>query len=434
MRALLYGDGSDPDAASASSDVRPELLDRVLRQPVRVAELDEPICEGEGDVVLAPRLAGVCGSDARLLLGEFSEGDLDNPMAAFSVLPFVLGHEVVAEVLDTCSATSIQPGARVVLNPWLSCAPRGLAACAACTRGDLAQCERFLEGCIGPGLHVGVAADAPGAFATRLRAHDSQLHVVPDGVDDRSAVLADPFSVSLHAITRTPPPERGRALVVGAGALGTMAVAVLRRWYPAVEVAVLTRYEHQRAAVARLGAAIAIDHEPREVALEELARWSGAQLRPALAGLPMSYPGGVDVVYDTVGTAESLELSVRALRMRGRLVLLGVATPRRFEWTPIYFKELGVTGSSGFGIEVLDGVARHAIDHYLQACTDGLDLSWLVTHTEGLERWPAVCATLAEPEASGVLKASFAPQGSAGAAEPRSSTPRASAAPDVAPS
>jgi hypothetical protein len=55
-------------------------------------------------------------------------------------------------------------------------------------------------------------------------------------------------------------------------------------------------------------------------------------------------------------------------------------------------------------------VPHHPLHHYLQACADGLDLSWLVTHTEPLERWPAVCAALTEPERSGVLKASFAPQ------------------------
>ena len=119
----------------------------------------------------------------------------------------------------------VRVGQRVVLDPWLSCAARGLEACAACVVGDLAQCERFLDAGLGPGLHVGVAAGAPGAFATRFAAHASQLHVVPDGVSDAAAVLADPFSVSLHAIARTPPPPGGRVLVIGAGALGTTAVA-----------------------------------------------------------------------------------------------------------------------------------------------------------------------------------------------------------------
>lgn len=416
-RALVYGasPGTEPGRPIAPRPprvgVEPSVLEQLMAQPLGLFELDDVGGQGRtrAAVVCAPRLAGVCGSDARLMLGDFSAGDVDNPMAAFSVLPFVLGHEVVADVVDAEAGAALAVGDRVVLNPWLSCVPRGLEACAACARGDLAQCERFLDGAIGPGLHMGVAAGAPGAFAERFTAHPGQLHRVPDAVSDAAAVLADPFSVSLHAILRTPPPPGGRALVVGAGALGTTAVAILRRWYPGVQVAVLCRYGHQREAVTRLGAHLCIDHEPRDEALAELAAFAGTTLRPALDGLAMAYPGGVDVVYDTVGSAETLELAVRAATMRGRVVLLGVATPRRFEWTPIYFKELTVTGSSGFGIETLEGERRHAIDHYLAACATGLDLGWLVTHTDTLEGYLDICAVLATPERSGVLKAAFAP-------------------------
>jgi threonine dehydrogenase-like Zn-dependent dehydrogenase len=415
-RALVYGASRGPEpgvpiaARPPGAEVDHEVLAILLAQPLGLYEIpDAP--NARGVVVCAPRLAGVCGSDARLMLGDLSEGDLDNPMAAFSVLPFVLGHEVVADVVALGGDSDLEIGDRVVLNPWLSCLPRGLDACRACARGDLAQCERFLEGPIGPGLHVGVAAGAPGAFASRFAAHPSQLHRVPEVLSDRAAVLADPFSVSLHAILRTPPPPHGRALVIGAGALGTMAVAILRRYHPDVDVASLCRYGHQREAVTRLGAHLAVDHEPREEALAELARFAGTTLRPALDGLAMSYPGGVDVVYDTVGSAATLELAVRIAAMRGSVVLLGVATPRRFEWTPVYFKELTLTGSSGFGIETLQGERRHAIDHYLAACDNGLDLAWLVTHTDSLEGYLDLAAVLASPARSGVIKAAFTPNG-----------------------
>jgi threonine dehydrogenase-like Zn-dependent dehydrogenase len=410
MRALRYGEPRTGPAPHVRDDVDAEVAASLLAQPVELCDLDDPIVVHDDDVVCAPRLAGVCGSDARLLLGEFTEGDLDNPMAAFTPMPFVLGHEVVADVLEAGPAARVAPGDRVVLDPWLACGARRLAPCAACLAGDHAQCERFFDDGRGPGLHMGVCAGAPGAFATRLAATSSQLHRVPVGVPDTAAVLADPFSVSLHAVVRTPPPRGGHALVIGAGALGTTAVTVLRRWHPDVAVSVLCRYAHQREAVLALGADLVVDHEPRDVALEAICAFAGGAPRAALEGLGMSYPGGVDVVYDTVGSSETLELAVRACRIRGAVVLLGVATPRRFEWTPIYFKELTVTGSSGFGHETVDGVRRHAIDHYLTACERGLDLSWLVTHVEPLDKWVSLCAAIADPARSGVLKAAFAPQ------------------------
>ena len=63
-------------------------------------------------------------------------------------------------------------------------------------------------------------------------------------------MFADPFAVSLHAITRHPPRPGGKALVYGAGALGTCAVAILRALYPDVEVLVVARFDGQ-AALAR---------------------------------------------------------------------------------------------------------------------------------------------------------------------------------------
>ena len=99
------------------------------------------------------------------------------------------------------------------------------------------MCWSFTKGALGPGVHVGVITDAPGAWAERMAAHDSMLIPVPDSVCDEAAVLADPFSVSFHAIVRHPPPPSGRAVVYGAGALGLTSIAILRALYPDVEVA-----------------------------------------------------------------------------------------------------------------------------------------------------------------------------------------------------
>src|SRR5690606_19351646 len=147
---------------------------------------------------------------------------------AFISFPQVLGHEVVADVVEAGPAVSrVSVGDRVVLNPWLSCGPRGISPmCPACQHGDFSACERFLDGRLAPGIHTGNSRDATGGFAEYLPAHESMVFRVPDSVPDEVAVLADPFSVSLHAITRTPPPEGGRVVVYGAGALGTCAIAI----------------------------------------------------------------------------------------------------------------------------------------------------------------------------------------------------------------
>ena len=101
---------------------------------------------------------------------------------------------------------------------------------------------------------------------------------------------------------------------------------------------------------------------------------------------------------------------MRVLAERGRLVYTGVAIPGRWEWTPVYFKELTIVGSNAFAQEEFEGTRRHAIEHYLQLVQDRrIDLTDMVTHRFALEGWWDALLALSRPEVSGVLKATFTP-------------------------
>ncbi len=410
MKALLFGSSPDPDEA------RPEAaddIDRLLsRIPFGLHELPDARPHRPDWVVTRPILAGVCGSDAKLVLGDFGEDDMDNPMSAFSSMPNVPGHEVVCEVVELGpAAEGLEVGQRVVLNPWLTCAPRGIEPiCPACQAGDLTMCWSFTTPPLGAGLHIGVITEAPGAWAELMAAHDSMLHPLPPGLSDEAAVLADPFAVSFHAIVRHPPPPGGRAVVYGAGARGLTSLAIQRGLNPDVVVAVVARFPAQKAMAKQFGAALVVDHEPPLAVLEALAEWSGGVLHQPFVGLPVTRPGHIDVVYDTVGKAETFEVSVRVLAERGSLVYTGVGSPKRWEWTPLYFKELIMTGSNAFAVEEFDGVRKHAIDHYLDFVVDGrIDVSAMVTHRFPLEDWWGAMRALAAPEVSGAIKVAFEP-------------------------
>jgi threonine dehydrogenase-like Zn-dependent dehydrogenase len=412
MKALLFG--APPDKEEVRPTPEDELETMLAGIPFGLHDIDDARLVRPDWVVTRPILSGICGSDAKLVLGDFNTGDIDNPMAAFSSLPHVPGHEVVAEVVALGpEARGLDVGQRVVLNPWLTCAPRGIVPlCPPCQAGDLSLCWSFTKGDLGPGVHVGVITGAPGAWAEQLAAHDSMLIPVPDGISDEAAVLADPFSVSFHAIVRHPPPASGRVLVYGAGALGLTSVAILKALYPGVEVGVVARFEAQRAMALRFGADAVFSHEPRLQLVEELAAWSGAVLHQALDGLPVTHPGHIDVVYDSIAKAETLEVGVRVLAERGRLVYTGVATPERWESTPIYFKEITIAGSNAFGMEDFEGRRLHAIALYLELVRDGrLDITPMLTHRFGLEEWWPALKALARQGHSGALKVAFTPNG-----------------------
>ena len=407
MQGLTYGVAPEP---WTPPDDQNHLLVGLSKVPMRLEEREEPHPTRDGWVMAKTRLTGICGSDAKQVFSDFGDDFSDSALNTYFSVPTVLGHEVVAEIAEVGNAVSrLEVGQRVVLNPWLSCVPRGITPlCGSCQAGDLSLCWHFTEGPIAPGIHTGTSRDAPGGFAEYLPAHESMFFPIPDSVSDEQAVLADPFAVSLHSITRHPPPPGGKVLVYGGGALGTTATAILRALHPDVEVMVVARFPAQAALARRLGAAV-VNPYPREQLLEEAAAWSGGVLQRTQRGsLPMAHPGGIDVVYDTVGTGHTAEVGVRLLKSRGTMVKSGVNAPERWEWSPLYFKEISWVGSNAFGVEEVDGVRRHGIDQYLHLVEDGrIDLTGMLTHTFRLDQWREAFTALATQEETGAVKVAF---------------------------
>jgi threonine dehydrogenase-like Zn-dependent dehydrogenase len=405
MKALVFM--TDPESGPVVADDAPRLVRNLADTPMKVEEIDDPALLGDDWAVLKTRLCGVCGSDSKQILMDFEDA-ADNPMTAFISFPQVLGHEVVAEVVEAGPTYDLPVGQRVVLNPWLSCGPRGIdPPCPACQDGNYSACWGFLDGRLTPGIHSGNSSDATGGFAEYLPAHRLMTIAVPDEVPDEVAVLADPFAVSLHAISRNPPPTGGRAVVYGAGALGTTATAILAALHPDVDVATVARWPAQAALAERLGATV-FAPEPRGHLIEQLAAWCGAPVRVPWEGLPVLYPSHIDTVYDTVGYPETVEVGVRVLGHGGALIQLGVASPARFEWTPWYFKELRLIGSNAFGVETVGGTRQHAIAHYLDLVGDGrIDLSGMLTHTFRLDQWREAMTTLIDQETTDAIKVAF---------------------------
>jgi len=411
VKALVFGTHAEPWAPPPGAN---RLVRNLATTPCALLDVPDAEPLRPDWFVVRPLLTGICGSDAKQVLLDFGDDD-DSAMSGLCSFPQVLGHEVVAEVAALGpEAEGFDVGQRVVLNPWLSCAPRGITpVCPACEAGDYSLCWSFTAGTISPGIHTGVSSDATGGYAELMPAHSSMLFPVPDSLDDEHAIFADPFAVSLHSITRHPPPAGGRALVWGAGALGSCAVAILGALHPDVEVAVVARYDAQAELAGRLGAQAVFRLGSQLELVEQLAEWSGGVVKPTMEGLdgiPMCHPGGIDIAYDTVGRPETLEVEVRVLKARGTLVKSGVHTPGRWEWSPLYFKEISWVGSNAFGIEEVAGVRKHGLEHYLDLATCGrVDLTGLLTHTFGLSAWRDAFLAIADQEHSGAVKVALDP-------------------------
>jgi len=397
VKALVFRHNLAREAASAiGGRVDPRAF--VSRfAPVRLEDVAELPLPARDWVRVQTTFSGLCGSDIKQIL---LNGARDNPLTALVSFPHVLGHEVVGRRVDT--------GQRVVLNPWLSCGPRGIdPPCPACQAGRYPWCRNFRSGDLPVSIHLGNCAAAAGAHAERFGAHVSQLFAIPDAVSDEAAVLADPVSVSLRSILLAPPADGRAVLVYGSGTLAFAVIALLRHLYPATEVWAATRPGARAALAGRLGAHAMLSSSPDELVGQVARRVGTTPLRPWSKHDWLQ--DGPAVVYDTIGSTETVETSLRLLSTGGTLVISGVEPPKRFEWTPLYFKELRVIGSNGFGLEEVGGVVKHAMEHYFDFVARGLDLTPVITHRFPLERWDEAVLTVKNSRRTGAVKVLLEP-------------------------
>jgi threonine dehydrogenase-like Zn-dependent dehydrogenase len=365
--------------------------------PVGIEDIDELPLPAENWVRVETTFSGLCGSDVKQIL---LNGARDNPLTALVSFPHVLGHEAVGRRADN--------GERVVLNPWLSCEPRGIdPLCEACRVGRYPWCRNFRSGDLPVSIHIGNCAAAAGAHAERFAAHVAQLFTIPEAVTDEAAVLADPVSVSLRSILLAPPADGQPVLVYGSGTLAFAAIALIRHLYPAAEVWAATRPGARAALATRLGAHAVLSSSPDELVAQVARRVGTTPLEPWSKRDWLQ--DGPAIVYDTIGSTETVETSLRLLATGGTLVVSGVEPPRRFEWTPLYFKELRVIGSNGFGIEEVRGVTKHAMEHYFDFIADGFDLTPVITHRFPLERWHDAVLALKNSRRTGAVKVLLEP-------------------------
>ena len=147
MKALVFRHNYAREAASAVGGRVGQRAFVSRLAPVRIEEVAELPLPGPDWTRVETTFSGLCGSDVKQILLN----GRDNPLTALVSFPHVLGHEVVGRRADT--------GQRVVLNPWLSCAPRGIdPPCGACKAGRYPWCRNFRSGNLPVSIHLGNCA------------------------------------------------------------------------------------------------------------------------------------------------------------------------------------------------------------------------------------------------------------------------------------
>ncbi len=374
---------------------------------IEYSEIPEPALPGPQWVKIKTRYGGICGSDMNIVFLKINPA-----LSAFVSLPIVLGHENVGVVTEVGDAVEgFAPGDRVVVDPLLPCATRGIEEpCQFCQRGEFALCQNFAEGNLAPGLSVGACRDTGGSWSSCFVAHRSQLFHVPENVSDENAVMIEPFAGALHTVMRSLPGDDDTVLVLGAGTVGLCIVAALRASGSRARVLVAAKYPFQGEMARKLGADEIIPvGRGKENLLEVVAQATGGKLYRPVLGQRLLV-GGADVVYECVGSQRSVSDGLSLTASGGTLVLVGLAaTLRRLDWTPVWLNELVIKGSFWSGEETFQGRRARSYQLTLDWMSEGkLDLAPMVTHKFRLEDYKRALAITADKSRHQVIKSVFA--------------------------
>ncbi len=315
--------------------------------PLQLEEIPDPELPTPEWVRIKPLLSGICGSDLGTLSSENSPyfSPITSP-------PFVLGHELVGVVTE--DKGDLRAGDRVVLEPALGCAARGVdPPCPYCASGRHNLCLNVAKGTIAPGIQTGFCRDTGGGWSeATLVAHPSQLHKVPENVSDEAAVAIEPLACAVHAALKANPREDETALVIGAGSVGLFVVAALRQLTRAGRIVCVAKHERQRKEALRLGATDAV--HPEEI-YATLPAMLGTQVFKPEIGKPVVM-GGADRVFECVGSAGTMEDAVRLTRPGGEATLVGMPCARScLDLSALWYKEVNLAGAYAYGVEEYEG-------------------------------------------------------------------------------
>ena len=305
--------------------------------PQRPFELQDvaPRQPAAGEVLVRVTAAGMCHTELHFQSGLLNLG----------VAPMTLGHEAVG-VIDAVGdgVPAGRVGERVIVYYYAGC-----GACRHCRVGDEQLC---------PALRAEYGFLTDGGYAEFLTVPARNAVPLPDAISDVSAApIGCGVTTGVHA-SRLAELRAGEwAVVYGAGGVGFGLVQIARSMGARV-IAVGRRAAKLRTA-RELGAEATVDAAAEPVA-ERVRELTGG--------------AGADVIFECVGTAESMAQATAALGRRGRLVFIGYSTDS-FTVHPIQLvvfeqRVMGVVGATLQDLHdavdlVARGVVRTLVDRTL---------------------------------------------------------------------
>ena len=370
MKAL-YFEGSVPKVAlylAASKFYR--YAGTSIFSPATYGEVPEPELPGENWLKVKNHACGLCGTDMHFMF--FNIDTKSFSAATPGIERKFLGHELIATVTQTGTGVKkFKKGDRVVMRiDWPSCNQLEIEPkCPQCKKGNYMLCENL-------GKKKLPLRDIGGGFSPYMVMHKSQPFKIPDSVSDDEALMLEPLACAVHGVYKRLPKAGEKILVTGCGTIGLLTIAVARALAPRAEIVALDFLTHQLEKAKKMGADTVIRADKN--LFQKLSQKTGAAFHRGPFGNEILL-GGFDIVYDCVGSDQTISNALRLAKGKGDVVIIGINfNPGKIDYSPIWNQEIRVTGMNCHAGEEK---GKNSFDIALELIMKKkIDLSGMITH------------------------------------------------------
>lgn len=238
---------------------------------------------------------GLCGSD----IVKFREH--------ISKEGTVLGHEIVAEIVEINSDTKFKTGEKIVTSHHIPC-----GTCDYCRHGNVSMCKHFKSTNI-----------RPGGFSEYVYLSEEHLqnvaHPMPENLSEIEASFYEPLGCCVRAVKRAKLMDGSKVLVVGLGSIGILMSQALKAYGMNVMGCDLIQDRIERLQNLGIDAVDSRDLEQTEE---------------------------FDAVFMTSGADKAIDVALKTIKSGGTILVFS-STPHNTGYpnNEIYYRELIVLGS-----------------------------------------------------------------------------------------
>lgn len=278
---------------------------QVYQDKIIIKQMDDIKLDGRKGAIVKVLGCGLCGSD----IVKFKHKIVHDGA--------VLGHEIVAKIVEVNTDTNFKSGDKIVTSHHIPC-----GTCTYCKHGNVSMCNHFKSTNI-----------FPGGFSELVYVSEEHLqnvaYLVPDNMSEEEISFYEPLGCCVRAIKRCELQEGDSALVVGLGSIGLLMAEGLKAMGYKVYGCDLLEDRIELANKQGIEAFNSRD-------LEEFSNIIGLKTDNF----------GVDAVFMTSGADKAIDVALKVIRQGGKIMVFS-STPNNngYANNEIYYRELTVMGS-----------------------------------------------------------------------------------------